>query len=509
MTISSPAESTRNVSQLHNLWCVERVPDPCGLVIFGASGDLTERKLVPALCSLFRQHLITPSFFVVGFGRTKMTDEEFRNRLKAALKDSDSSFDGEFLQRFYYAAGDYNDPASYQRLAGALEKLNHQYGTQDNRLFYLSTPPTLYAGILARLGVLEQTLETERRGHIPAHGWSRIVIEKPFGQDLASARLLSGELSRRFTERQVYRMDHYLGKETVQNILAFRFANTIFEPVWNRAYIDHVQITAAEEIGVGHRAGYYDEAGCLRDMVQNHVLQLLCLTAMEAPVSFDADRVRDEKTKVLHGLRRPGPDEVDDGFVRGQYAGYLEEPGVKPDSATETFVAAKVFIDNWRWEGVPFYLRAGKRMTRRVTDIAVQFRRVPHLLFSSMSPGEICPNTLLMRIQPDEGIMLSFEAKSPGPSLRLATVPMNFSYSESFRARPPEAYERLFLDSMLGDQTLFAREDWLELSWSFIDVVTRHWAKSSLKPRAYSPGSWGPPEARQLIESDGRSWYEG
>jgi glucose-6-phosphate 1-dehydrogenase len=339
-----------------------------------------------------------------------------------------------------------------------------------------------------------------------------VVIEKPFGQDLASAQALSNELNRHFAERQAYRMDHYLGKETVQNILALRFANTIFEPVWNQTYIDHVQITAAENIGVGHRAGYYEGAGCLRDIIQNHMFQLLCLAAMEPPASFDADRVRDEKTKVLRALRQPSPDEIDEWFVRGQYLGYQNEPGVRPGSATETFVAAKVFIDNWRWEGVPFYLRAGKRLTRRVTDIVIQFKRVPHLLFSSMSPKEICPNTLLIRIQPDEGIMISIEAKNPGPDLQLVTVPLNFSYSDSFRVKPPDAYERLFLDSMLGDQTLFARQDWLELSWSFIDAVRRRWEELPVRPLPYPAGTWGPPAAEELIRSDHRAqraWYEG
>ena len=502
MTVSPP--EPQSATKSHPFFCVERVPDPCGLVIFGASGDLTERKLAPALSSLFQQHLLSPSFFILGFGRSKMTDEGFRARMKKALGEAGSPIPGEFLGRFYYVTGDYTDAASYQRLADTLEKLDRRYGTQNNRLFYLSTPPSLYAVILARLGASGAALE-----NTAAKGWSRIVIEKPFGQDLASARSLSAEISRRFTERQVYRMDHYLGKETVQNILVFRFANTIFEPVWNRAYIDHVQITAAEDIGVGHRAGYYDDAGCLRDMIQNHVLQLLCLTAMEAPVSFDADRVRDEKTKVLHALRRPAPDQVDEWFVRGQYDGYLKESGVRPGSRTETFVAGKFFIDNWRWEGVPFYLRAGKCLPRRVTDIAIQFRRVPHLLFSSIKQEEICPNTLLMRIQPDEGIMISIEAKSPGPDVRLATVPMNFSYSNSFRVKPPDAYERLFLDSMLGDQTLFAREDWLELSWSFIDLLTGRWARTGSRPLPYAPGTWGPAPAAELLSSDHRNWYEG
>lgn len=492
-------------SGAHNVWCVEKTPDPCAAVIFGASGDLTERKLVPALYSLFRQRLLPKSFFVLGFGRTPMTDADFRKKMSGALQsipDGQSSLQ-EFIQRFHYVAGDYADPNSYKSLGETLQKLDTTYQTQGNRVFYLSTPPTLYTSILGRIGA--SGLAAERNS---SKSWSRIIIEKPFGEDLDSAIKLSQGITQYFREHQIYRMDHYLGKETVQNIMVFRFANILFEPVWNRSYIDHVQITAAEDIGVGHRAGYYDQAGCLRDMFQNHMLQLLCLTAMEPPASFDADQVRDEKAKVLRSFRPIPLEKIDALFIRGQYTGYLKEQGVKPNSNTETFVASKLFIDNWRWQGVPFYLRSGKRLNRRVTQISVQFRQVPHPMFANMAPEEICPNVLLMRIQPDEGIMLSFEAKSPGPKISLATVPMNFSYSESFKTPAPEAYERLFLDCMLGDQTLFAREDWLELSWSYLTPILEHWKKTSQRPYPYAQGTWGPAEANRLIESDGRLWND-
>lgn len=500
-----------------NEGCVEPLPERFGLAIFGASGDLTKRKLIPALFNLMRSGLLPDRWYVVGLGRSTMDDKEFRKTARESLSlfsqsGSVSPSDLEaFGKRLYYLAGDSEDPGYYLRLKERLIQLDKEQGVEGNRLFYLATPPSLYTGIIKHLGAAGLNRPTARSR------WSRIIIEKPFGTDLASAQSLNQEVLQSFREGQVYRIDHYLGKETVQNILFFRFANAIFEPIWNRRYIDHVQITVAESIGIEHRAGYYEQAGALRDMFPNHLLQLLSLVAMEPPATFEADAVRDEKVKVLKAVRPIPPDRIAQFAVRGQYGpgvvsgqrmvGYRDEPGVKPDSGTETFVALKLYTDNWRWEGVPFYLRSGKRLSKRVAEIAVEFKRVPHLLFKSLIPEEIQPNTLVFRIQPDEGISTKFQAKHPGPKLCMDTVTMDFSYQGSFKVVSPEAYERLLLDCLAGDQMLFSRRDWVEHSWSVIAPMLERWQKTP-EPGFpnYQAGSWGPREADELIEQDRRSW---
>lgn len=463
---------------------METRPDPCGLVIFGASGDLAERKLFPSLFRLFRSRQLPAGFYAVGVGRTALDDAAFRTRVdrsvRSAVKNSDREVLDSFLGLFHYHVLNYDEPADFKALADRLSSLNNIFKTRGNRAYYLSLPPSLYGKVVAELGRAGLAREKEN-----TLGWARAIIEKPFGRDLAGALALSDDIRRTFTEDQIYRIDHYLGKETVQNILVLRFANIFFEPVWNRAYVDHVQITAAENIGVGHRAGYYEESGCLRDMFQNHLLQLVCVTAMEPPSGFHANRVRDEASKVLRAVRPLTPADVDTQVVRGQYgpneagdvrmAGYREEPGVAPESVTETFVAAKMHIDNWRWQGVPFYLRSGKRLAERKTEVVVRFKHVPHSLFKPLQPTDLNPNTLHLRIQPEEGISLSFETKHPGPKLCMSSVAMDFDYEQSF-GEPPEAYERLFLDAMAGDQTLFIRSDWINLSWNYLDPILSRWA---------------------------------
>jgi len=511
---------------IHNMLCVEQVPPPCGLIIFGASGDLAERKLIPSLYHLDIQHLLPERFFLIGTGRSEMTHEAFREKLKVALHKfaragpiHESIWD-EFLQRFYYLKGDYGSLASYTFLADFLKKMDDKYGTNGNRLFYLAVPPNLYGSIIQYLG--KSGLAGEK--YCPElcmlrDGWCRVIIEKPFGSDLTTARELDQQISRVFSEEQIYRIDHYLGKETVQNILFLRFANTIFEPVWNRNYIDHVQITVAETLGVEHRAGYYEGTGALRDMFQNHMLQLLAFVAMEPPVRFGAQFIRDEKLKVFRSIRDMSTEEIDHSTVRGQYgageidgrkvAAYREEEGIPGDSATETFAALRVFIDNWRWQNVPFYLRSGKRLPKRVTEIAIQFKTVPHLLFEPIRQEDIAPNTLILRIQPDEGISLAFQAKHPGAKLCMQTVEMDFDYESSFGTVPPEAYERLLLDCMVGDQTLFNHRDGVERCWELITPILKRWEE--LPPETlhfYRSGTLGPAESHLLLERDGRKWRQ-
>lgn len=510
--------TTSSVPTLTASCIIEPQPEPFGLVIYGASGDLTKRKLIPSLFHLMQNHQLPEQFFVVGSARSFMNHEKFREVVKKALErflqpfDTSSSLVESFVKRFYYLSGDHRDPKWYIQLSELLTKLENENYTSGNRLFYLATPPTLYEEIVRQLGKagLNKPMDDGR-------GWVRIIIEKPFGRDLISAKRLNREVDQVFDEEQVYRIDHYLGKETVQNILFFRFANAIFEPIWNRRYIDHVQITVAESLGVEHRAGYYEQAGAFRDMFQNHLLQLLCLVGMEPPASFEADSVRDEKVKVAKSLHHIPLERIDQFAVRGQYGpgviddqpvvGYRSEPGVLPDSATETFAALKLYIDNWRWQSVPFYLRSGKRLAMRVAEIAIEFKQVPHLLFKPLISEEIESNTLVFSIQPDEEIHLTFQAKHPGPKLCMDRVTMDFSYHGSFKVSLPDAYERLLLDSLIGDQVLFARRDWVELSWSLLTPILDYWRD---KPATYFPnyraGSWGPKEAHVLIEHDGRLW---
>jgi glucose-6-phosphate 1-dehydrogenase len=484
------------------------------MVIFGASGDLTRRKLVPALYNLLLDDLLPESFAVVGVARRKMSREEFVANLREGIESfSRRPLDQDRWERLAqgisYVTADTDDAGGYRSLADHLATVDGERGTPGNRLFYLATPPSAFPIIVQLLG--------EVGLHHPGEGgeWARIVIEKPIGRDLQSATELNQTVNRTFHERDVFRIDHYLGKETVQNLLVFRFANAIFEPLWNQKYVDHVQITVGETLGVEGRGSYYEEAGTTRDMVQNHLFQLLCLTTMEPPVSLDPDAIRDEKVKVLQALRPVSPDEVAQITVRGQYArgsidgrpveGYKEEPGVSPDSCTETYVGLGLFIDNWRWAGVPFYLRAGKRLAKRVTEVALQFRDVPHRLFRGNRP---VPNTLVLRMQPDEGMCLNFDAKAPGASPQIRSVQMDFDYEASFGQDPPEAYERLILDAVLGDATLFIRRDEVQASWHFIDALQEGWQREGPgRPLPeYTAGTWGPAEADVLVARHGRTW---
>jgi len=486
---------------------------PCTLVIFGASGDLAHRKLVPALYSLHRDGLLPVHTNVVGLGRTPMSDDAFRASLQEgcarfARRPLETEAWDSFAPRLSYCAGNLNDLADNGALRQALEQADARHGSGGNRLFYLSIPPDLYAPVLTNLGAAGLVQREQREP------WSRVVVEKPFGRDLASAVALNATALQVLREDQIYRIDHYLGKEAVQNILIFRFGNAIFEPLWNRKYIDHVQITAAESIGVEGRGSFYEQAGILRDIVQNHLLQVLSLIAMEPPISFDADAIRDQKAQVLRSLRPLSEADVRHHTVRGQYGpgevggktvpGYRQEAEVAPDSAVPTFTALKLAIDNWRWQGVPFYLRAGKRLAKRVTEVSIYFQHVPLHLF-----GDACPeaNVLTFRIQPDEGISLRFAVKVPGDTLEAANEDMDFRYQGAFGEEPPEAYERLLLEAMQGDATLFARADEVEAAWRFVTPILEAWQR--LPPPEfpnYFPGRWGPPEAESLIERDGRAW---
>jgi glucose-6-phosphate 1-dehydrogenase len=491
-------------------------PEPTVLVIFGAGGDLTWRKLVPALYNLCLDDLLPDQFAVIGVDLKEMEDEDFRQRLHDGVdkfsrrgKADPETWD-KFKTYLTFMAGNFNAADTYERLTERLSDIDQEWETDATRVFYQATPPSLVEPIVEHIGAANLADERDR---------TRLVLEKPFGHDLESASALNKMVTSVFDESQIYRIDHYLGKETVQNILAFRFANALFEPIWDRRYIDHVEITVAEQVGVEHRGGYYDHAGALRDMVQNHLLQVLCLIAMEPPVSFDADEIRNRKVEVLRAIRPIPQVEAHHFAVRGQYDGgwiqgehvkpYNEEPDVDPNSGTETFVALKLFLDNWRWQDVPFYLRTGKRLPLKVSEVSIQFRPVPHQSFPSSAIMEWRPNRLAILIQPEESIHLRFQAKQPGPRMRLSPVEMNFCYATAFKAEPPEAYETLLLDVMLGDATLFMRADQVEAAWSAIRPVLEAW--ETVRPLDfpnYQAGTWGPEAAEALIAQDGRSWFQ-
>lgn len=493
---------------------LERIAEPCVVVIFGASGDLTKRKLVPALYNLAQERLVPSELAVVGMARSQMSDDEFRNQLKEALTSIggeakiDETLWQSFSQKIHYMQGDFGDAVSFQKLKEQLETIDKEHGTRGNRLFYLSTAPQFFS-------VVANGLKDAGMNKPQNESWVRVIVEKPFGSDLESAKKLNKELAKCFREEQLYRIDHYLGKETVQNLLVFRFANSIFEPLWNRQYIDHVQITNAEAVGVEGRGGYYESAGVVRDMIQNHVFQVLSLIAMEPPATLDGNAVRDEKIKAMMAVKTI--ETVDEFAVRGQYGagyvlgdnvvGYRQETGVNPESSTETFAALKLYFDNWRWAGVPFYIRSGKRLTKRMTEIAIRFKDVPHRLFQSVE-DELEPNWLIIRVQPHEGITLRFGAKLPGQTTRIRQVNMDFRYGSSFGAEVPEAYQRLLLDCMLGDSTLYARRDMVERGWEIVTPILETWGNRAAKDSFpnYEAGSSGPQAAHDLIERDGRKW---
>jgi glucose-6-phosphate 1-dehydrogenase len=483
-----------------------RTPEPCALVIFGASGDLTRRKIFPALYALAYRGLLPEKFAVVGAARSDLSDDEYRDRMEHAVREfgrddfKQETWDG-LAEATRYVSMDFANEAREDKLSDILAELDEERGTRGNRVYYLAVPPQAMPTIVRELG--------ERR---KTEGWTRLIVEKPFGHDLASADELTGLISASFTEEEVFRIDHYLGKETVQNMLALRFANGIFEPIWSRQFIDHIQITVAETLGIEGRADYYESAGAIRDIFQNHMLQLVALTAMEPPIDFTADSVRNEKVKVLKAVQTPGPKHV----VRGQYGpgfvegkevpGYRDEEGVDPQSMTETYVAAKLFVDNWRWADTPIYIRTGKSLARRETTIAIQFKRAPHPPFEDSATEELQPNLLLVHVQPDEGVSLAIGAKVPGQGLRIRTVNMDFMYGGAFRMELPDAYERLILDAMLGDQTLFTRSDEVDEQWSIVDAIVAGWARDRPAFPNYAAGAWGPAAADELIQRDGREW---
>jgi glucose-6-phosphate 1-dehydrogenase len=478
---------------------LSRRPEPCARVIFGASGDLTKRKLFPALYSLAYRQLLPEKFGILGVARTEETDQDFRERMKAAVQEFGRDPFREDVWEWladgmHYVFGE-------EKLTAALRELEEHRGTTGNRVYYLAVPPAAFVPIVEWVGK-----------HRSKKGWTRLIVEKPFGHDLQSAQELNALLHKHFDENEIFRIDHYLGKETVQNMLALRFANGIFEPIWNRQFIDHIQITVAETLGIEGRADYYERAGAIRDIFQNHLLQLIALTAMEPPIDFRADSVRNEKVKVLKAIHTPGPKHV----VRGQYGpgyiegqevpGYREEAGVDPNSLTETFIAAKLFVDNWRWADTPIYVRAGKRLARRETTIAIQFKRAPHPPFEEAAAEGLRPNVLLIHIQPDEGVSLAIGAKVPGQGLQIRTVHMDFLYGGAFRTDLPEAYERLLVDCMRGDASLFTREDEVIEQWQLVDAIVAFWRRDRPSFPNYAAGTWGPPSSDELLKRDGRSW---
>jgi glucose-6-phosphate 1-dehydrogenase len=490
--------------------------EPCSIVIFGASGDLTARKLIPALYHLFLGTLLPDPFRVIGFARREKTNDQWRSELRTALdqfsrtKPIDEEVWKKFSEHLFYCIGDFSDKTGYDRLKTQLTSFENPQLT-NNLLFYLATPPSQFAEVVENLhnaGLLRR----EGDGF-----WQRLVVEKPFGQDFASAVKLNEELTRYAHEKQVFRIDHYLGKETVQNILMFRFSNAVFEELWTRHTIDHVQITVSEKLGVGSRGGYYEEAGAMRDMVQNHLLQVLSLVAMEPPVNLEAEPIRDEKVKLLKSIRHMLPEQIEKQVVRGQYfagmlddqlrPGYRQEQKVKSDSNVETYVALKLFIDNWRWSGVPFYLRTGKSLPLSASEVRIQFRPAPHILFAAQCGNKLDANALTLRLQPDEGIYLRFNGKVPGTSVQVRPVRMHFNYNTEFGAYTPEAYERLLLDVIAGDATLFIRRDEVETAWQIVDSIRKTWEGKPLTNREfYSAGTWGPVAAEDLLAKSGHAW---
>jgi glucose-6-phosphate 1-dehydrogenase len=487
----------------------------CAMVIFGATGDLTKRKLLPALLNLTQENVVPQHFAIIGVAGGDFTTESFRKSLTAEIPQfAPDSFDLKMwdwlVERIYFVPGDFANPDTYKRLQVQLDAVNKAHGCSGNNFFYLAVAPRFFATIVQQLGAAGMTKEENGK-------WARVIVEKPFGHDLQSAVQLNNDLKKVLTEKQIYRIDHYLGKETVQNVMVFRFSNNIIEPLWNRHYIDHVQITASETVGVEHRGGFYETAGALRDMVPNHLFQLLTMTAMEPPISFDADEVRNKQAEILHAIQPLTPEEVLTNAVRGQYGpgevngkqlpGYRDEPDVDPQSNTETFVALKLLVDNWRWAGVPFYLRTGKSLAKRATEIVVQFRRTPFVLFRNTTVKNIETNRMVIHIQPDEGISLSFGAKVPGSVMRLGLVNMDFDYDTYFGTEHSTGYERLLRDCMAGDATLFQRADMVEAGWSVIQPILDVWhALPARNFPNYAAGSWGPAEADELLARDARAW---